>query len=66
MIVQGTSAVANVVQLLAEFEQRGWNLKVVCAVSAELFARQPQSYQEAVLLAQERLDSTVITTQGRA
>ncbi len=65
LIVQGTSAVANVVQLLPQFEQRGWNLKVVCAVSAELFARQPQSYQEAVLSAQERLDSTVITTQAR-
>lgn len=63
VIVQGTSAMANVLQLLPEVERL--NLKVVCAGSPQLFALQPADYRERVLSAADRADSTVVTTQAR-
>ena len=64
MIVQGTSAMVSVTQLLPELEQRELNVKVVCASSPELFRLQPIEYQQQVLTAADRADSTVITTQA--
>jgi transketolase len=66
LIVQGTSAMANVVKILPELDARGLNVKIVYAASAELFARQPEAYRTAVLSAGDRVDSTVITTQSLA
>ena len=64
LIVQGTSAMANMVKLLPELDKRGLNVKVVCAVSPELFAMQPEEYREKVLSRADQVDSTVITTQA--
>jgi transketolase len=65
IIVQGTSSMANIVKLLPELEKKGPNVKIVCATSPQLFSRQPEEYQDQVLSAADRVDSTVITTQGR-
>jgi transketolase len=65
IIVQGTSAVASVVKLLPELDQHDINVKLICATSPQLFALQPQEYQEKVLAPGDRLNSTVITTQAR-
>jgi len=64
-IVQGTSAMANVVKLLPKLTELGLNVKIVCAVSAELFARQPAAYREQVITAADRVNSTIICTQAR-
>jgi transketolase len=63
-IVQGTSAMANMVKILPEITARRLNVKIVCAASAELFSRQAEAYREQVLSAGDRANSTVITTQG--
>ena len=65
LIVQGASAVANTVKVLPELDKRGLNVKIVVAVSAELFALQSKSYQQTILSAQDQMDSTVITTSAR-
>jgi len=65
VIVQGTSAVNNVLQILPELERRGLNVKIVVAISPELFALQPEEYRHAVLSPADRLDSMGITTQAR-
>jgi len=65
LIVQGTSAVANTIKILPELDKRGLNVKIVVAVSAELFALQSKSYQQTILSAQDQMDSTVITTSAR-
>ncbi len=65
VIVQGTSAMANVVKLLPELDSRGLNVKVICATSPQLFALQPEAYRNAVITPADRADSTVITTQAR-
>jgi transketolase len=65
VIVQGTSAVNNVLQILPELERRGLNVKIVAAISPELFALQPEEYRHAVLSPADRVDSMGITTQAR-
>ena len=65
VIVQGTSSTANVVKLLPELDKAGLNVKVVAAISPELFRLQPKSYQERVLSEADRLDSMAITNRAR-
>jgi transketolase len=64
VIVQGTSAMANVVKILSELDKNGLNVKIVAAISPELFALQPQDYQNRVLSPADRLDSMPVTTQA--
>ena len=64
-IVQGASAMANLVKLLPELERSALNVKVVCATSPQLFALQPAEYRQMVISNADRADSTVITTQAR-
>ena len=65
LIVQGTSAMVSIIKLLPQLEERDLNVKIVAAISPQLFAMQPHEYQELVLPARDRVDSTVITTQAR-
>ena len=65
VIVQGTSPCDSVFKLLPELKEKGPNVKVVIAVSPELFRLQPQSYRDRVLPWNEWLDSTVISSMGR-
>lgn len=65
VIVQGTSAVANVIKILPELERQALNVKVVCAISPQLFALQPEAYRSRVISPADRADSTVITTAAR-
>lgn len=65
LIVQGTSAMASIVDILPELDERGLNVKIVCATSPELFALQPEEYRLRVLSPGDRADSTVVTTQAR-
>ena len=65
LIVQGASAMMNLVKILPEFERRQWNVKIVYAASPELFALQPEAYRNEVISSADRMNSTVITTQAR-
>ena len=65
IVVQGTSAMVGIVKILPELAQRDLNVKIVCAVSPQLFARQPSEYRNQVLAPGDRVDSMVITTQAR-
>ncbi|MCP4515993.1 MAG: transketolase, partial [Delftia sp.] len=65
LIVQGTSAMANVIKLLPELDERDLNVKIVAATSPQLFAMQSAEYQNKLLPARDRVDSTIITTQAR-
>lgn len=64
-IVQGTSAVNGIVQILPQLDELGLNVKIICATSHELFARQPEAYREQVIGPADRVNSTVICTQAR-
>jgi transketolase len=65
VLVQGALTTAHVVGLLPEIRARGWNLRVVAAVSWELFQRQPASWREAFLPFDQWLDSMGITNGSR-
>lgn len=65
VIVQGTSAMANLIKIFPEMEKRQINLKIVYAASPQLFDLQDDAYQNTVLSRLDRLDSMVITTQAR-
>ena len=65
IIVQGTSAMANIMKILPQLDRHGLDVKVVCAASPELFALQSEEYRQSVLSAQDQLNSMVITTQAR-
>ncbi len=65
VLVQGTSVVANLVKILPWLASGGPNVKIVCCVSYELFARQDSAYRDAVLPEAEWYDSMMAATQAR-
>ena len=65
VIVQGASATMNVVKELPHLEERGINVKIISAVSEELFDRQPESYRRRVLPAEALYDLMVVSTGTR-
>ncbi len=65
LIVQGTSAVSAVIKLLPQLEKENLNIKIVCAVSAELFQMQNEEYQKRILSDSDRANSFIVTTAGR-
>jgi transketolase len=63
VIVQGASAMNAILSLLPGLKDTG--IKIVCAVSPQLFALQSEEYRHSVLSDADRADSMVITTQAR-
>jgi transketolase len=62
--VRGTLPTRNLVSLLPQLDARGINVKIVAAISPQLFARQPESYRQSVIGPAGRLDAMVITNGG--
>jgi transketolase len=66
VLVQGTSSTESVVELLPRFAAPGApNVKLVAAISWDLFQLADESWRERVLPHAEWLDSTVITNGAR-
>ncbi len=66
IIIQGTSSTESLYALLPRFAKgEGPNVKLVQAVSWELFQLQPQSYRDSVLSWSDWMDSTCITNGAR-
>ena len=59
--VRGTLPTANLVSVLPELDARGINVKIVAAVSPQLFAMQSEEYRRSVVEPAGRLDAMVIT-----
>ena len=49
VVAQGSSATWNLVSVLPRLEAAGINVKVIAAISEELFDHQPEAYRHAVL-----------------
>ena len=65
VLVQGSSSTVNLVSVLPKLEEEGVNVRVVAAISEELFTRQSQQYQDSVLSASDKYDMMVVTTGTR-
>jgi transketolase len=61
IFVRGTMSTANLVKVMPELDRRGLNVKIVAAISPQLFARQDAAYRLATVEAADRFDSMVIT-----
>jgi transketolase len=61
VFVRGTVTTANLVKILPELDARGLNVKIVAALSPQLFARQDPEYREATISMADRWDSMAIT-----
>jgi transketolase len=60
--VRGTMPTRSLIDVLPQLDASGINVKVVAAISPQLFARQPAEYQRSVIGPADRLDAMVITT----
>lgn len=65
VLVQGSSSTVNLVSILPRLEAAGINVKVVAAVSEELFDRQPEAYRHSVLPPEAYYDLMVVSTGTR-
>ena len=65
VVVQGTSSTANLVKLLPDLDRLGLNVKIVAAISPQLFSLQSKEYQESVLSLHDRMDSMAVTNRAR-
>ena len=65
VISQGSSSTVNLVNQLPNLEQAGVNVKVISAISEELFDRQPEAYRNSVLPPEAYLDAMVVSTGTR-
>ena len=61
VFVRGTMSTHNLVKVLPELGRDGLNVKVVAAISPQLFRSQDSSYRESVLSSADQVDSMVVT-----
>ena len=64
VFVQGTSTTANVVKLLPKLDERGLNVKIVAAISPQLFALQDAAYRERTVSLGDWHDAMAITNRA--
>jgi transketolase len=62
VFVRGTMPTHNLVKVLPELRANGLNVKVVAAISPQLFQAQPRPYRESVVSPADVVDSMVITS----
>jgi transketolase len=65
VVAQGSSATFNVVSVLPRLEESGINVKVIAAISEDLFDRQPEAYRRSVLPPEARQDLMFVSTGTR-
>jgi transketolase len=61
VFIRGTVTTANLVSVLPELERSGLNVKIVAAISPQLFALQDRAYREATITDADRWDAMAIT-----
>ena len=65
VVAQGSSATFNLVSVLPRLEQAGINVKVIAAISEELFDHQPEAYRHSVLPPGARQDLMFVSRGTR-
>jgi transketolase len=64
VFVQGTATTANLVSVLPELDRAGLNVKVVAAISPQLFALQDRAWRHRVASLADRWDAMVISNRA--
>jgi len=63
VFVQGTTTTVNLVKALPDLDAAGINVKVVAAISPQLFRMQEAAYRDSVITPADRLDAMAITNR---
>ena len=61
MIIRGTSPINSLIQILPKLKKSGPNIKIVAAISMDLFKMQTREYQQSIISTSEWNDSMIIT-----
>jgi len=64
VFVQGTSTTKNVVEALPEIDKAGLNVKIVAAISPQLFRLQGRAWRDRVASTADRWDAMVISNRS--
>jgi transketolase len=65
VVAQGSSSTFNLVSALPRLERAGVNVKVIAAISEELFDHQPEAYRNAVLPPEAKQDLMFVSSGTR-
>jgi transketolase len=65
VIAQGSSSTFNLVSILPKLEEAGINIKVISAISEELFDHQPEAYRNSVLPPEATHDLMFVSSATR-
>ncbi len=65
VLVQGSSSTSNLMDILPRLEEEGINVKIISAISEELFLHQSQEYRDSVLPEQAMCDLMIVSTGTR-
>ncbi|MEO6877116.1 MAG: transketolase, partial [Gemmatimonadaceae bacterium] len=65
VVASGSSSTVNLVRALPRLEEAGVNVRVIAAISEELFDRQPESYRRSVLPEEAMYDMMIVSTATR-
>ncbi len=65
VVVQGTSTTNNIVKILTDLDNEGINVKIIAAVSPQLFALQDESYRNRIYSTADRMDAMAVTNRSR-
>ena len=64
VFVQGTATTENLVKILPELDRAGLNVKVVAAISPQLFRLEDAAYRERVASLADRWDAMVVSNRS--
>ena len=62
IVVQGSSCTSNLVAQMAAIKEAGHNVRIIAAVSEELFNRQPKQYRDEVLPESAKYNMMIVST----
>ena len=65
VVAQGSNSTVNLVRVIPRLEEAGVNVKIIAAVSEDLFDRQPEAYRHSVLPPEARYDLMMVSTGTR-
>ena len=65
VVVQGSSSTVNLVNQIPKLEEAGINVKIISAISEDLFDRQPEAYRHSVLPPGATSDLMIVSTSTR-
>jgi len=65
VIIRGTSSINSLMKILPDIKSKGPNVKIIAAISWDLFMHQSNKYRQKIISDNEWMDSMIITNGAR-